>query len=392
MNTLFYTSIVLLVGLLTAKLVSLAKLPNVTGYLVGGLIIGPSILNIIPKATVTHMEIVSEAALGMIAFGIGSEFSFKHLKQIGTGIISLTVIQAVSAFAAVAAAIALIFGQGIAVGLVLGSIGVATAPAATLLVVRQYKAKGPVVDALLPLVAIDDAVGIIIFGLCIAAVKAIHVPQGNFSLMASIAKPVWEIVFAVIIGFILGLILSYIAPRVRGEEELLCITLAMVFLGVALATKFNISSLLLCMTMGGVLTNLTTNSPKVFGLIDKFTPPIYVAFFTLSGADLDLSILKSVGLIGIGYIISRSIGKIFGGYIGARIINSPPAVQKYLGITLLPQAGVAIGLSLVAQSALPEFGASIRTVVLFATLIYELVGPVLTKLALIGAGEIQTRS
>ncbi|NSW90761.1 MAG: cation:proton antiporter [Firmicutes bacterium] len=392
MGTLFYISIVLLVGLLTAKLASLAKLPNVTGYLVGGLIIGPSILKIIPKATVTHMGIVSEAALGMIAFGIGSEFSFKHLKQLGSGIITLTVIQALSAFAAVAAVIVLIFGQGIAVGLVLGGIGVATAPAATLLVVRQYKAKGPVVDTLLPVVAIDDAVGIIVFGLCIAAVKAVHMPQGNFSLAASIIKPVWEIVFAVIIGLILGLVLSYIAPRVRGDEELLGITLAMVFLGVALATKFNISSLLLCMTMGGVLTNLTTNSPKVFGLIDKFTPPIYVAFFTLSGADLDLSILKSVGLIGIGYIISRSIGKIFGAYIGARIINSPPAVQKYLGITLLPQAGVAIGLSLVAQSALPEFGASIRTVVLFATLIYELVGPVLTKLALIGAGEIQTRS
>ena len=389
MNTLYYVAIVLLVGLLTAKLASLAKLPNVTGYLVGGLLIGPSIIKLVPKDAVIHMGIISEAALGLIAFSIGSEFSFKHLKQLGSGIITLTVVQALTAFVAVVAVIVLIFGKSIEVGLVIGAIGVATAPAATLLVVRQYKARGPVVDTLLPVVAIDDAVGIIVFGICMAIAKAVHMPNENVSLAMSIINPIWEIVLSIIIGGILGFVVSFLARKIQGEEELLGIALGMILLGVALAAKFNVSSLLLCMTMGAVLTNLASSSPKMFGLVDKFTPPIYVAFFTLSGADLDLSMLKGVGLIGIGYIIARSIGKIVGAYLGAKIINSPPTVQKYLGITLLPQAGVAIGLSLVAQSVLPEFGAPIRTVILFATLVYELVGPVLTKIALIKAGEIE---
>ena len=387
-NTLYYVAIVLLVGLLTAKLASKAKLPNVTGYLVGGLIIGPSILKLVPKEVVGQMGILSEAALGFIAFSIGSEFSFKHLKQLGTGIITLTIVQALVTFFAVVAAITLIFGRSIEAALVIGAIGVATAPAATLLVIRQYNAKGPVVDTLLPVVAIDDAIGIIVFGLCMALAKIIHLPEENTSLLMSIINPIWEIVLSVLMGGVLGTVLSFIAGKIRNEEELLGIKIGIVLAGVALASIFNVSSLLLCMTTGAVLTNLVTSSPKIFKLIDRCTPPIYVLFFTLSGADLDLGVLRIVGLIGIGYIISRSIGKIVGAYIGARITKSPPVVQKYLGITLLPQAGVAIGLSLVAQKILPEFGTSIRTIVLFSTLIYELLGPVLTKIALIKAGEI----
>jgi len=282
----------------------------------------------------------------------------------------------------------LIFGRSIEAALVIGAIGVATAPAATLLVIRQYNAKGPVVDTLLPVVAIDDAIGIIVFGLCMALAKIIHLPEENTSLLMSIINPIWEIVLSVLMGGVLGTVLSFIAGKIRNEEELLGITIGIVLAGVALASIFNVSSLLLCMTTGAVLTNLVTSSPKIFNLIDRCTPPIYVLFFTLSGADLDLGVLRIVGLIGIGYIISRSIGKIVGAYIGARITKSPPVVQKYLGITLLPQAGVAIGLSLVAQKILPEFGTSIRTIVLFSTLIYELLGPVLTKIALIKAGEI----
>ena len=388
MNTLYYVAIVLLAGLLMAKLASRAKLPNVTGYLVGGLIIGPYLLKLIPKDVVGQMGIISEAALGFIAFSIGSEFSLKHLKQLGSGIITLTIVQALVTFAAVVVAVALVFGRSIEAALVIGAIGVATAPAATLLVIRQYNAKGPVVDTLIPVVAIDDAVGIIVFGLCMTLAKAKHFPSENVSLLMSIINPVWEIILALLIGTVLGIVLSFVAGKIKNEEELLGITIGVVLSGVALASKLNVSSLLLCMTIGAVLINLVTGSPKVFKLVDRFTPPIYVLFFTLSGADLDLNILRNVGLIGIGYIISRSIGKISGAYVGAKIIKSPPVVQKYLGITLLPQAGVAIGLSLVAQKVLPEFGASIRTIVLFSTLIYELLGPVLTKIALVKAGEI----
>lgn len=388
MEAIYYTAIVLLAGFLLSKLASLAKLPNVTGYLVGGLLIGPSVMKLVPKESIQSLGIISEAALGMIAFSIGSEFSIKHLKKLGSGIITLTVIQALGAFVAVFAAIVFIFGKSIEAGLIIGAVAVATAPAATLLVVRQYRAKGPVVDTLLPVVAIDDAVGIIVFGLCMAVAKTISSPTGSTTVLMSVLNPVIEIVVSLGVGALLGLILVYASKKIKNDDEMLSISLGIILLGVALAWKFHASSLLLCMMAGAVLTNFSSGSSKMFNLIDKFTPPIFIAFFTLSGADLDLGILKSVGLIGIGYIAARSIGKIVGAYYGAKIINAPPTVKKYLGITLLPQAGVAIGLSLVAQNALPELGSYIRTIVLFATLIYELAGPLLTKIALVKAGEI----
>lgn len=392
MNMLFYIAIILLAGIGMAKLSSLVKLPNVTGYLVAGLLIGPSVLKIIPQDVTSQMGILSEAALGMIAFSIGSEFNFKYLKKLGTGIIILTVVQALGAFIAVFAAMAIIFRQNIAFSLLISSIAMATAPAATLMVVRQYKAKGPLVDTLLPVVAIDDAVCIIAFGLSTAVARSILNPNERASLAVEIFKPMGEIVLAIAIGFFLGIVLLFIKRKVRGEDELLGIILGILFLGISLAIKLNLSSLLLCMALGTAVTNFAPNAKKVFSIIDRFTPPLYVAFFTISGAELDLGVLKYAGLMGIGYILTRSIGKIAGAYIGSICTGASKNIRKYLGITLLPQAGVAIGLSMVVQVIIPEYGASIRAIVLCATLIYELVGPALTKLSLIKAGEIETKS
>jgi len=385
---LLYISIVLISGLLVAKLASYAKLPDVTGYLIAGLIIGPGISKLIPQNVVSNMGIISEAALGIIAFSIGSEFSFKYLKKLGSKLISLTVIQALGAYIAVALPMILIFGRSVSFSLLLAAIAVATAPAATVMVVKQYKAKGPLVNVLLPLVAIDDAIGIIIFGITATTVQSLMHSGAGSSLLASIALPIWEILLAVLIGLGSGLLLSFALPRARDDEKRLVIVLATIFLNVALAGLFNISSLLLCMTTGAVITNMMKKSEKIFALVDRFSPPIYVAFFTVSGASLDIEILKKVGLIGIAYVLFRSIGKICGAYFGAKVLHMPETIQKYLGITLLPQAGVAIGLSIVAQNVLPEYGAAIRTIVLGATFIYELVGPVLAKIALLKAGEI----
>ncbi|HHV98349.1 MAG TPA: cation:proton antiporter [Clostridiaceae bacterium] len=388
MNTLLYISIVMISGLLVAKLASYAKLPDVTGYLVAGLIIGPGISKLIPQNVVSDMGIISEAALGIIAFSIGSEFSFKHIKKLGSNIISLTVIQALGAYIAVALPMILIFGRSVSFGLLMAAIAVATAPAATVMVVKQYKAKGPLVNVLLPLVAIDDAIGIIIFGITATTVQSLMHSGGGSSLLASIALPIWEILLAVLIGLASGMLLSLTLPRARDDEKRLVMILAIILLDVALANLCNVSSLLLCMTTGAVITNMMKKSEKIFALVDRFSPPIYVAFFTISGASLDIEILKKVGLIGIAYVIFRSAGKICGAYFGAKALRMPETIQKYLGITLLPQAGVAIGLSIVAQNVLPEYGAAIRTIVLGATFIYELVGPVLAKIALLKAGEI----
>jgi len=268
----------------------------------------------------------------------------------------------------------------------LGAIAAATAPAATIMVIKQYRAKGPLVNTLLPVVAIDDAVGIMAFGISMTIAKSLMDASQTFNIKTLIL-PIKEILLAFIIGIAIGFALSFISKYSEGEDQLLTISLATVFITVGLAIKLNISPLLTCMAIGATVSNIAPNSTRVLSIVDKFTPPVFVAFFTIAGIELNLSILKHVGLLGIAYIIFRVIGKVLGAYIGAKLAKSPAVVQKYLGLTLIPQAGVAIGLAMVAETAVPEFGAAIRTIILSATVIYELVGPLLTKIALFKAGE-----
>lgn len=389
-NILFYLSIVLFVGFIVGKLVSLIKLPNVTGYLIAGLLLGPYILGVIPKDAVSQMGIISNVALGIIAFNIGSEFSIQHLKKLGSKVIIITLLQAIGAFVLVLAAMTLIFNQSFPFSIVIATIATATAPAATLLVIKQYQAKGPVVDTLLPVVALDDAVCIISFSIASSIAKTIINPATSTSIIMTILTPLWEIALAIIIGAVGGFIICIFKSKIKNEGELLLVTFATILITVALCSMLNVSELIACMMVGTIVTNLVSNSLSIFKSIDRITLPIYVAFFTLSGAELDLGILRSVGIVGIGYIVARAAGKIVGAYLGAKLTNMPDTVQKYLGITLLPQAGVAIGLSIAAQSILPEYSSAIRTIVLSATFIYELIGPVLTKIALAKAKEIKT--
>jgi len=389
MNILFYLSIVLFIGYIIGKLVSLIKLPSVTGYLIAGLLIGPYILGFVPKNAISNMEVISEVALGIIAFNIGSEFNINQLKKLGWKVITVTIFQSMGAFFAVLAVMSLLLNQPLPFNIVIAAIATATAPAATLMVIRQYKAKGPVTDVLLPVVALDDAVCIIMFSISASIAKTMLNPVADTSALTALLTPLWEILLAVTIGMAFGILLSISKAKVKNQEELLLVTLAAILITVALSKILNISDLIACMMVGAVVANLVPNSYRVFNTIDRVTLPIYVAFFTLSGADLDLGILKNIGIVGIAYILARSLGKIWGAYLGAKATKMPEQVQKYLGITLLPQAGVAIGLSIAAQSILPEYSAAIRTIVLSATLIYELFGPVLTKIALVHANEIK---
>lgn len=390
MHMLFYIAIVLFAGMFFAKILAKFKLPNVTGYLIAGLIIGPSILGIIPKEGADKLSIISEAALSFIAYSIGSEFNIENLRNVGRGVIVITIFEALTAVALVDMSMIFIFKQSVPFSLVLGAIAAATAPAATLMVIRQYKAKGPVVNTLLPVVAMDDAVGIIAFGISTTIAKAILNNSTNISVFKIIFIPLLEIFFALLLGFMMGIILTYLSKKARGEDGLLSIIIAVLFATTGIAIRFELSSLLACMMVGATLINIDPNNKRAFTTVERFTPPVLISFFTIAGVQLDLSILKDVGVLGIAYVIIRVIGKMLGAYLGARISKFPSTVQKYLGYTLIPQAGVAIGLSMVAQNTLPHpYGVEIRTIVLAGTVIYELIGPMITKMALIKAGEIQ---
>ena len=386
MNTLFYLAVILFTGLLFSWLMKLVKLPNVTGYLIGGLLIGPYCLKLLPVDFVEDMNLVSEMALAFIAFSIGSEFQLSYLKKVGLTPIVIAVMEAFAAAILVTAALAL-FGFDLELALLLGAIASATAPAATIMVVRQYKAKGPVTETLLSVVALDDAAALIAFGFAFAAVNTLSNP-GSSSLLLSLLSPVVEIFAALVLGFLLGLVFTIVLRRLKNDSNRLILTIGFVFLGSAIADWLGLSALLLCMCMGAMVVNRAKEAPAVLRL-DGLTPPIFLMFFAISGAELNIAVLPTIGLVGIIYVITRVIGKILGASLGAVLMKAPDTVKKYLGFTLIPQAGVAIGLSLIASQSIPAYGQTIRAVVLCGTMIYELIGPAVTKLGLMKAGEIK---
>lgn len=384
-----YTSlaIALFLGLLSSKIMKGIHLPNVTGYLIIGLIAGPYCLKLLSLEIIEEFLIIPEIALGLIAFSIGAEFKLDYLKKVGKSPVIIAFAEGIGAVILVDF-ILIVTGHDIAFSLVLGAIAAATAPAATLMVVRQYKAKGPVTDTLLPVVAIDDAVALIAFGLSIAIAKALN-SQGSVSLIGSVINPMIEIFEALIFGAILGVILKYLTNWFTGRGNRLSVSLAMVLLCIGVSNITGLSALLVCMAMSAVYVNISKVSDSVFEQVDRITPPIFMLFFFVSGAELDLSILPSVGIIGALYIVFRVVGKYLGAAIGAKLSHAQPVVAKYLGYTLIPQAGVAIGLASIAMKIVPEYGSQIQTIILCGTIIYELCGPVITKLALKKAGEIQ---
>lgn len=391
MHILFYTGIILISGLIMGKIVSYMKLPEVTGYLIAGVLIGPSILRIIPVEAAKSLNVISEIALGLIAYSIGSEFNFKHMKKIGSGILLITIFEALGAVVCMDLSMIFIFQQNIPFSITLGAIAAATAPAATLMVIRQYNARGPLVNTLLPIVAMDDAVGIIIFGISTAIAKSLLITNTKLPIVKMILMPFGEIFLALVIGICIGIILSIVANKAKGEDKLLTITLAIIFAAIGLAIELNISALLVCMSIGATVTNVVPNNKRVLSIVDRFTPPIFAAFFTLAGVELNLGTLRDVGMLGIAYVLIRMLGKMLGASFGAKIAKSPKTVQKYLGFTLIPQAGVAIGLAMIAETELPSpYGSKIRTIILAATVIYELIGPLMTKIAIFKAGEAHT--
>ena len=427
MQFLITVSIAMLAGLLMTRFTKLFNLPAVTAYLIAGLIVGPFLVGAIDLSALglpfTHLgfsgadfgldggeanvafELVSSVALGFIAFAIGNEFRMSELKSIGKQATVIGILQAVAAAVIVdAALIALHFAipdiLTVPAAIILGAIATATAPAATLMVVRQYKAKGKLTDLLLPIVALDDAVGLVVFSVSFGIAKALA--TGSISLISVLVNPLLEVVLSLMLGFVMGYLFTVCERFFHSGSKRMALSITFVLLTVALSMlKFHIgevhigfSSLLVCMMLGTVFCNLCDFSADIMERADKWTAPIFVLFFVLSGAELRLDILANgwIILIGVAYILSRAVGKYFGTMGSAKLTGCTPEIQKYLGITLLPQAGVALGMSAIVIQDFPSDGVLVRNIVLFSVLVLELVGPVLTKWALTCAGDIKQKT
>ena len=387
MNTLFCLAAAMGAGLLLSRVVKRINLPNVTGYLIAGLLIGPYCLGVFDKDSLTAVSSITSVALGFIAFSIGGEFKLENLRRVGIKAFIITVFQAMLAVIFVDAAL-IAFGFDVPLSLTLGAIATATAPAATLMVVRQYKAEGPMTNTLLSVVAMDDAIGLAVFAISVAISQSLSSGAAP-TIKSMLLEPLLEIVLSLALGFAIGMILALCIRFFKSRANRLTLMVTSVVLGAALADMWNLSSLLLCMSIGAAMVNFRQDSDAIIEGVDRWTPPLFMLFFVISGAELDLSVLTSVGALGVIYIIARSAGKYLGAYTGARVVGSDKNIRRYLGLTLLPQAGVAIGMAQLVMTKLPEYGEKIRAVVLCATLVYELVGPVLTRIALIKSGEVK---
>ena len=414
MRLLLETALALFAGLMMTRAFKYLKLnfPDVTAFLIAGVLVGPFVLGRLgirgigfgTMEELEHVRVLSNAALGFIAFDIGNEFRLASLRKTGKAATVIGIFQAVLATLLVdAALIVLHFILGpevlpLPVAITLGAIASATAPAATLMVVRQYKAKGPVTELLLPIVALDDAVGLVVFSVSFGVAQAMA--GGALDIVSVIVNPLLEIVFSLLLGAAMGGLLTVLEKLFFSNSNRLSLTIAFVLMTIALASrefelgggvKIGFSSLLVCMMLGTVFCNLSEYSVDIMERSTKWTSPLYAIFFVLSGAELDLGVFRypAIILIGVVYILVRCLGKYLGARASSTWMHCGNTVRKYLGITLFPQAGVALGMVVSAQALGAEMGGMIRNITLFSVLIYELVGPQLTRMALTSAGEIQ---
>ncbi len=387
MNFLFKISIVMFVGIAGGKAAGVFRLPNVSGYLVAGLLLGPSFLRFISSSDMASFSLINELALAVIAFSIGNEFVIKDMLKLGKSIVIITLAEVVGTVVIVFAVMYYLLNQPFAFSIVIASMSAATAPAATLLVIRQYNAHGPLTKTILPVVALDDVFGIIAFGIAIS-LATLSKGQQNFSLIQMFYGLVIEIGGSILIGLILGLILAILVKKSSGCEELQAVSLMAIGIATGISISLDLSPLLTCIMMGTTVVNTVKESKKVFDLVHDFASPVYILFFTLAGASLDLSILVSVGIVGVAYVMARAGGKMLGAWSGAKVVKAHPMITKYLGFGLLPQGGISIGLLVIVRQQLPEHAASIGTIIMFSVLIYEIAGPVFAKLAIQKAGEI----
>ncbi len=378
-------AIMLLMGFLLTRLTKLVKLPNVTGYILAGVLIGPYALNLIPKSVANGMDFVTDVALAFIAFGVGKYFKLERLRKNGRQVLILTVFESLMAAALIFVVMAFLFQLSVPFALLLSAIGSATAPASTIMTIRQYKARGQFVNVLLQIVALDDAVALIAFSICAAVAQGME--NGHIGMETVLLPILWNLL-ALAGGVLAGWLLHKLISDQRSSQHRLILVVTMLLAITGMCTALNISPLLACMVMGAVYINLSGNK-KVFKQVNGFTPPIQMLFFVLSGMRLDLTALAAAGVIGIVYFLTRIAGKYLGAWVGALISKTTLPVRHYLGMALIPQAGVSIGLAVLGQRILPaESGALLSTIILSSGILYEMIGPACAKAAIFLSGSV----
>jgi len=373
-------------ALIFGRLGKFVRLPNVTGYLVAGLLLGPSLFNVIPADMVNNFSIISDIALGFIAFSVGCEFDLNYYRKVGLSPILIAITESFGAIIFVTVA-SILFGFDLKLSIMLGAIAAATAPAQTIMVINQYKAKGSLTSMLLSVVAIDDAVALIAFGLATTIVKMMGT-QISTNIVISILTPIYAIIISFILGGVAGMLMKLIFRWFKKPSNRICIIIALVLITYWTADFLHGSPLLACMALGGVLVNIYDDIESVVKVTDSLTPPIFMIFFVISGAGFEISALKGIGVIGLIYVVARVLGKMTGAWFGGKITKQEEKICKYLGPTLMPQAGVALGLIVVAGNLVPDYAPQIRVIILCSTFIYSIIGPIVAKSALEKSGEI----
>lgn len=378
-NLILEIALLLASGYLMSRISKKLHLPYVTGYLLAGILIGPSVLKLISEETVTHFDVITDIALAFIAFQAGRFFNLKILRSNGRQMIIITIMEALGAAVIVTFVMFTVFHLSLPFSLLLGAIGCATAPASTIMTIRQYKAKGNFVNMILQVTALDDAVALLTFSACMAVVQAMD--TGVFSISVVI-EPLLLNLTAILLGIISGYVLKRLITEERSEDSTLILSVIVILTLSGICTSVNISPLLCCMCLGGSYINFSKNQ-KLFDQLNNFAPPILTLFFVCSGMRLNLSSLKDAGIIGVAYFFIRIVGKYIGSYLGGRVTGAEKSITNYLGLALIPQAGVSIGLAALGQRLLPsQYGTLLTTIILSSSVLYEMVGPACAKLAL----------
>ncbi|MGR3294223.1 MAG: cation:proton antiporter [Candidatus Scalindua sp.] len=389
MNTILCIGIILVVAIIAEKLVNYIKIPAITSYILLGILLGPYAFNITGEGLLASSELLSNIVLGFIAFHIGKNFSLESFKKIGKAVISISLFETAGAWIIVTAGVYFIAHHPFHEAMVFGSIAAATAPATTMMVIRQYKARGSFTEILLGIVAIDDAWGIIVFSLSISIAQIFQV--GQFSELAMFLitmQAVGKIILSMILGSIIAILVSRISIYIKKSEHMLTFLLGAILINTGLALFFGFSPLLSNMFFGAVIVNIDKTAFRFFDSLSNIDWPLYVMFYVLAGANLEIGTLPALGLIGSVYIICRVIGKMGGAFVGGISVGAERNVTNYMGLALIPQAGVALGLAMMARTSLPHIGATIFSTIIATTVIYEILGPVATRYALSKAGDI----
>lgn len=390
MNELSSLGLILLLALMAGHLVKFIKVPEVTGYLLAGVALGPSVLGWVSHENLDALEIFSEVALGLILFSIGSVFEFGLIRRIGRSVLLLTLIESLLACGTVIL-VMLLGGQQWQVALLLGVIAMETAAASTLMVMRECNAEGPMTETLTGIIALNNIFCLIGFGIASAVIGLANGAGEPLSfweaLYTAVYPPLWQLVGSVALGYLIGLMLAAWASQVYEHGEMLLLLTGCILLCVGVAILLDVSAMIASLAVGATLINLSARTRQLFSSLSRTDPPLYAIFFVIAGADLDITLIGSIGVFGLLYVAGRAFGKVFGSRWGARRLQLSQEMQRWLGLGLMAQAGLAIGLTIIINRQFPEYAPVVTTIVLSSVIIYEIVGPVSARFAIVGSGE-----